>query len=77
MARPRRLHLPRLAPKGTPANPHEYGGAAMEYLLVSTFAAVVTIAALGFIGSVLKEKLQTLADRMGSETSPELSDPFQ
>lgn len=45
----------------------EYGGAAMEYILVTTFATVVGIAALGFIGGVIKEKLNDMADQLGVE----------
>lgn len=50
----------------------EYGGAALEYLMVSTFAAVVAIAALGFLGTVVKEQLTKLGDRLGVEADPDL-----
>lgn len=45
----------------------EYGGAAMEYILVTTFATVVGISALGFVGGVIKEKLNEMADKLGVE----------
>jgi Flp pilus assembly pilin Flp len=43
----------------------ERGGAALEYILVSTFAAIVTLAALAFIGKVVQQQLQTMADKLG------------
>lgn len=57
---------------------HKKGGAALEYILVSTFAAVVTIAALGFVGTVVKKQLANMASRLGiDEGSDDLWDnPF-
>lgn len=43
------------------------GGAALEYILVSTFAAVVTIAALSFVGTVVKRQLANMAEKLGIE----------
>ncbi len=54
----------------------EYGGAAMEYILVSTFAALVTIASLAFIGKTVKQHLSKLAQTMGSEDAPDFELPF-
>lgn len=49
----------------------QHGGAALEYVLVSTFAAAVCTAALTFLGKSLEEKLQKLAETLGTElTSP-------
>lgn len=48
-----------------PLPSHKKGGAALEYILVSTFAAVVTIAALGFVGTVVKKQLANMAARLG------------
>ena len=58
--------------------PGNHGGAALEYILVSTFAAVITIAALGFVGTVVKKQLANMAERLGMDTDPtELwTDPF-
>jgi len=42
------------------------GGAAIEYVLVTTFAAGVSIAAMGFVGSMLKEKLTALSEITGT-----------
>jgi Flp pilus assembly pilin Flp len=52
------------------------GGAALEYILVSTFAAVVGIAALTFIGKVVQSQLTNLADRLGMSETPDLTIPF-
>jgi len=58
-----------------PDNP-ERGAAALEYILVSTFAAVVTISALGFVSKIIKEELATMASKLGSSEQPEISNPF-
>ena len=50
---------------------HEYGGAALEYVLVSTFAAAICTAALSFIGQAVQTKLEHLADKLGSDAVPE------
>ena len=55
----------------------EHGGAALEYILVSTFAAVVGMAALTFIGKVVQSQLTHLADRLGIDETPDLSNPFE
>ena len=52
------------------------GAAALEYILVSTFAAVVAIAALGFVGKVVREQLATMASKLGITEVPEVPDPF-
>ncbi len=52
------------------------GAAALEYILVSTFAAVVTIGALGFIGKIVKDQLTNMGSRLGVAEEPDLVDPF-
>lgn len=52
------------------------GGAALEYILVSTFAAVISMAALGFIGKVVRGQLTTLAGKLGVEDVPEFPTLF-
>jgi Flp pilus assembly pilin Flp len=54
----------------------ERGGAALEYILVTTFAAVVGMAALGYLGKVVRAQLENLAQRLGMEEPPDLGDPF-
>ncbi len=41
------------------------GGATLEYILVSTFAAVVSLTALGFVGKVVQAQLAKMADKLG------------
>ncbi len=41
------------------------GGATLEYILVSTFAAVVSLTALGFVGKVVQAQLTKMADKLG------------
>lgn len=48
----------------------QYGGAAIEYVLVSTFAAAVCTAALTFLGKSLEEKLAQLSEKLGTEATP-------
>ena len=43
----------------------QYGGAALEYILVTAFAAVVSITALGVIAKVVDQELDKLAERTG------------
>ncbi len=45
------------------------GGAAVEYVIVSLFAAVVAIASVTFIGSLVQKKVRDLSAKMGLENS--------
>ena len=54
----------------------ERGGAALEYILVSTFAAVVGMAALGFVGRVVKSQLVNMASKLGMDDVPDIGNPF-
>lgn len=54
----------------------QFGGAALEYILVSTFAAVVGMAALAFIGRMVQQQLTHMAERVGFDETPDLGDPF-
>jgi Flp pilus assembly pilin Flp len=47
------------------------GGAALEYVLVSTFAAALCIAALTFVGNAVHDKLEALGDKLGSDAVPD------
>jgi Flp pilus assembly pilin Flp len=48
----------------------EVGGAAMEYVLVSTFGLLVTIAALTLLTKVFQERFSAAAEKLGvTETS--------
>jgi hypothetical protein len=44
--------------------------------VVTTFAAVVGMAALGFVGKVVKTQLANLAARLGMDEAPDIINPF-
>lgn len=46
----------------------EKGGVALEYILVSTFAAIATTIVLGVLTSIAKKKIQGLADKYHVES---------
>ena len=52
------------------------GGVALEYVLVSTFAAVVTLTALGFIGKAVHAELDRLAAKLGLDSTVDWVEPF-
>ena len=54
----------------------DHGGAALEYILVTTFAAIIGIAALAFTGKAIKEQLKKLGENLGVEGEPEIDLPF-
>lgn len=41
------------------------GGATLEYILVSTFATILTIAALTYLAGVFSDRLDLLATKLG------------
>ncbi len=43
------------------------GGATLEYVLVSTFAAILTVAALTYLSGVFSDRLDLLASKLGVE----------
>jgi hypothetical protein len=43
----------------------QHGGATLEYVLVSTFAAALSIAAMAYVGKLVKDRLADLGDRLG------------
>ncbi len=48
---------------------HESGAAALEYILVSTFAAVVTIAALGYVAKLVKSEVNKINSKLGGDAA--------
>lgn len=52
----------------------DYGGAAMEYVVVSTFALLVAVGGVTFVGKLFKDKLQQITEKMGGDT-PEFEMP--
>jgi hypothetical protein len=52
------------------------GGAVLEYVLVSAFAAAVGMAALGFVGKIIKQHLESISQRFGTTEDPEVTLPW-
>ena len=52
------------------------GGAALEYLLVSTFATIATITILGMIAQLSKKRLEELKGKMGLDYEINEINPF-
>ncbi len=47
------------------------GGATLEYILVSTFATILTVAALTYLAGVFRERIGLLSDKLGVEVELE------
>ena len=45
----------------------ESGGATLEYVLVSTFAAAMSIAAMTYVGRLVKGQLAALDERLNQD----------
>ena len=41
------------------------GGATLEYILVSTFATILTVAALTYLAGVFSDRLDLLSSKLG------------
>jgi len=52
------------------------GSVALEYVLVTGFALIVSTAALSYVHKVIRAHLETLGDRAGVSPPEELEDPF-
>ncbi len=52
------------------------GGVALEYILVSAFAAVASTLILGVIGGITKQKLEQLKEKFGIEADFSAFDSF-
>ena len=46
----------------------ERGGAALEYVLVSTFAAALSLAVMAVVGGMVKEQVARIGAKVGIET---------
>ena len=57
-------------------NGAQRGAAALEYIMVSTFAAVMALAAMAFVGKVVKEELTKLGSRLGVDAEVGDLSPF-
>ena len=56
---------------------YNHGGAALEYLLVSTFATIATITILGLIANISKEKLEQLRGKINLDYEIKEINPFE
>jgi hypothetical protein len=56
--------------------PTQAGGAALEYVLVTTFALLTGVAALGFVGKAMQAKMEVMANRLGIDLEPIEWNPF-
>ena len=55
----------------------QHGGAALEYLMVSLFAAFLTISFMGVVSKVAKQKLASLIEKVDPEfETPDLEIDF-
>lgn len=45
------------------------GSATIEYVIVSTFAAILSVAAITFVGRIVKTKVSTMSDKIGIEAT--------
>lgn len=66
------------SPKCTRVPAHsQAGAAALEYILVSTFAAVMTIAALSYVGRLVKAEVSKINSKLGGDSqAPEFDFEF-
>ncbi len=55
----------------------EAGGVALEYVLVTTFAMVMSLAMLAIVTSVIESKLEVVAERLGIEWEEISLNPFR
>ena len=46
---------------------NQWGGAAIEYLLVSAFSLLVALSAMGLLGIMFESKLSELSEKLGIE----------
>lgn len=44
---------------------HQSGSVALEYILVSAFAAILSIAALTFVNKIVKTKAEKIEEKLG------------
>lgn len=48
---------------------YKRGSATMEYVIVSTFAALLSIAAITFVGRLVKSRVDKMASKLNMEAS--------
>lgn len=52
-----------------PKASRERGSATMEYVIVSTFAALLSIAAITFVGRMVKTKVNSMAEKLNMDAT--------
>jgi Flp pilus assembly pilin Flp len=60
----------------TKKNLKEYGGAALEYVIVSVFALGLTVAGIALVGTTIKHKLKDLSQSFDEELELEILKQF-
>lgn len=45
----------------------QYGGAAIEYIIVSTFALILSLGAVAWLGKAIGEKIKQMGGKLGIE----------
>ena len=50
-----------------------YGGVAVEYVIVSTCAVIISITAITFVSQIFKSKLSKMSERLKIEEISEIS----
>lgn len=56
-------------PKLSLTTDRKRGSATMEYVIVSTFAALLSVAAITFVGRLVKTKVSVMAGKLGMEAT--------
>jgi hypothetical protein len=51
------------------------GSVTFEYILVSTFTAVITLASLAYIGKIIEGKLKNLSDKLAAADELDWPEP--
>lgn len=57
------------APARSSASAFKRGSATMEYVIVSTFAALLSIAAITFVGRLVKGRVDKMASKLNMEAT--------
>jgi Flp pilus assembly pilin Flp len=63
--------------KMTQKNGTERGGAALEYILVSIFGLLLSVATITFVSDAIQKKLDTIEERVGVKFDASSINPFK
>ncbi|MBC7661429.1 MAG: hypothetical protein H7249_17170 [Chitinophagaceae bacterium] len=56
---------------------HEFGGVALEYIVVSIFGLLLAVGAIAIVGKAAKEKLSTIEQKLGIDLGLDALNPLQ